>query len=180
MRAGRKRKQDVPRRRDGKAIAVDGRIFTTTWREDVIITIEDQKTVATASRKTVLERIGVGKSGIAAGNELERLWHLCRKYATSAPSINAKVSSLNSGHGHEGDLTEDVIDFGVKVHAKYQGGIRAMVWAKYEDMKEPDPVYGRQVVVAVLAACLENKALTDSGAILCRQGLAVLSDHWNY
>jgi hypothetical protein len=142
--------------------------------DGVVVTQDDLKTAAGASRLTVLERMGIKGGQLTAGNELERLWHLCRRYATCAPSINAKASSMHRGYGHEGELTEDVIDFGVRVHTKYQEGIKAMMRGS------DDSRHGQCVVQAVLAACLENKPLTDSGETMCRAGLKTLADHWNY
>jgi hypothetical protein len=137
---------------------------------NLVVTVEDKKTIATVFRLSVLEAMGVSGGSLAAGRELERLWHLCRKYATDAPSINAKVSSLHRGtHGHDGDQSEDVVAFGVKVHAKYQAGISA-VKAKY----------GRDAVKAMVAACIENETLTDCGKDWCRLGLVALADEWNY
>jgi hypothetical protein len=137
---------------------------------NLVVTVEDKKTTATVFRLSVLEAMGISGGSLEAGKELERLWHLCRKYATDAPSINAKVSSLHRGsHGHEGDQSEDVVAFGEKVHAKYQAGIRA-VSAKH----------GRDAVKAIVAACIENETLTDCGKDSCRLGLAVLAEEWNY
>jgi hypothetical protein len=171
-RPGRKRKQ-VDRHPCGQTVKVrldatpDRR---TAYMTNLVVTVEDKKTTATVFRLSVLEAMGVSGGSLAAGRELERLWHLCRKYATDAPSINAKVSSLHRGtHGHDGDMSEDVIAFGVKIHAKYQAGIKA-VSAKY----------GRDAVKAIVAACIENASLTEGGEALCKQGLTTLADIWNY
>jgi hypothetical protein len=177
-RPGRKRKQDVERAQSGRILhplpGVDQR--TAYAMDGFIETPEDQRTVATAIRLTVLEKMGISGSSLEAGKEIERLWHLCRKYATDAPSINAKVSSPHrGGHSHEGELSEGVIGFGVKVHDKYQAGIKAM------RALEQDERYGRgQVIEAVVGACVENKPLTESGKALCKQGLVVLAKEWNY
>jgi hypothetical protein len=181
-RPGRKRKQGVERAQSGRILhplpGVDQR--TAYAMDGFIETPEDQRTVATAIRLTVLEKMGISGSSLEAGKEIERLWHLCRKYATDAPSINAKVSSPHrGGHSHEGELSEGVIGFGVKVNAKYQDGIRAMAAASY-GLKEPDDRYGRAVIKAVVGACVENKPLTESGKALCKQGLVVLAKEWNY
>jgi hypothetical protein len=136
---------------------------------NLVVTVEDKKTTATVSRLSVLEAMGICGGPLEAGKELERLWHLCRKYATDAPSINAKVSSLHRGYGHEGDQSEDVVAFGVKVHSKYQAGIGVVSAA-----------HGRGAVRAIVAACIENETLTDGGKDLCRLGLASLADEWNY
>jgi hypothetical protein len=181
-RPGRKRKQGVERAQSGRILhplpGVDQR--TAYAMDGFIETPEDQRTVATAIRLTVLEKMGISGSSLEAGKEIERLWHLCRKYATDAPSINAKVSSPHrGGHSHEGELSEGVIGFGVKVHDKYQAGIKAMKWDRYA-LKEPNEQYGRAVIEAVVAACVENKPLTESGKALCKQGLVVLAKEWNY
>jgi hypothetical protein len=171
-RAGRKRKQ-VDRHPCGQTVKVrlvgteDER---TAYMNNLVVTLEDKKTTATRSRLSVLEAMGISGGPLEAGKELERLWHLCRKYATDAPSINAKVSSLHRGtHGHEGDQSEDVVAFGVKVHSKYQAGIRVVSAA-----------HGRGAVKAIVAACIENETLTDGGKDLCRLGLVALADELNY
>lgn len=170
-RAGRKRK---PRGKDGEIIRAVKEVNTVTYMDGIEPAKDDRAKTPSISRLTVVERMGVKGGMLTAGNELERLWHLCRRYATCAPSINAKVSSLHRGYGHEGELTEDVIDFGVRVHLKYQEGIKAMM------KPHADPRYGRSVVRSVVAACVENKPLTKDGEILCKHGLKTLADHWRY
>jgi hypothetical protein len=171
-RPGRKRKQ-VDRHPCGQTVKVrlapteDRR---TAYMNNLVVTVEDKKTTATVSRLSVLEAMGVSGGPLEAGKELERLWHLCRKYKTDAPSINAKVSSPHRGsYGHDGDQSEDVAAFGVKVHAKYQAGIRAV-----------SDKHGREAVRAIVAACIENETLTDCGNDWCRLGLGTLADEWNY
>jgi hypothetical protein len=182
-RPGRKRDSKRDRFTGGRITPPIHRVVTdgrTAYMTDLVITVEDKKTTATARRLSVLEAIGISGGSLEAGKELERLWHLCRKYATDAPSINAKVSSPHrGGHSHEGELSEGVIGFGVKVHDKYQAGIKAMKWDRYA-LKEPNEQYGRAVIEAVVAACVENKPLTESGKALCKQGLVVLAKEWNY
>jgi hypothetical protein len=148
----------------------------TAYMNNLVVTVEDKKTTATVSRLSVLEAMGISGGPLEAGKELERLWHLCRKYATDAPSINAKVSSPHrGGHSHEGDQSEDVVAFGEKVHAKYQAGIKAV-----------KDKYGRGAVRAMIAVCISNESLmdgctmTDEGRDLCRLGLVALADEWNY
>jgi hypothetical protein len=180
-RPGRKRKQGVERAEGGRIIhPIVGPDRRTAYMTNLVVTVEDKKTTATASRLSVLEAMGISGGPLEAGKELERLWHLCRKYNTDAPSINAKVSSPHrGGHSHEGELSEGVTLFGKKVHDKYQAGIKAMATDRY-GLKEPDDRYGRAVIKAVVGACVENKPLTESGRVLCKQGLVVLAKEWNY
>jgi hypothetical protein len=178
-RPGRKRDSKRDRFTGGRITPPIHRVVTdgrTAYMTDLVITVEDKKTTATARRLSVLEAIGISGGSLEAGKELERLWHLCRKYATDAPSINAKVSSLHRGsHGHEGDQSDGVVAFGEKVHAKYQAGIRAV-----------KDKYGSGAVKAMVAVCISNESLmdgctlTDEGRDLCRLGLVVLADEWNY
>jgi hypothetical protein len=180
---GRKRKENVARYECGKIkheimeIQVDN--GTSEWkdvafRERVI----DGKAVTLIGRQTALEALVAGidtvkaKRLTLAADEFEKLWHLCRRHYLDAPSINAKVSSLNRGRqGHEGELSQKVVDFGVACHDRYQKAIVHLM----DSVKDYNP---HAVIKSVLAFSIENKQGTNGE--LVRHGLDKLADFWGY
>lgn len=165
------RKRNVPVTKVGGDPPMETTIERTSYpigidnRDRVI----DGKAVTLISRLTVLEAILAGVDEIRrkrldmAAQELCRLYHLCRRFASDAPPINAKTSSLNSGHGHE--PTDDrILSLGVKVHKRYQDGIRAFN-------------RDRVMISAVVSVCLRNE-IADKDLTI--KGLGILADFYGF
>jgi hypothetical protein len=177
---GRKRKENVTRYGCGKVkheiMEIQVESGTSEWKDvafrDRVI---DGKSVTLIGRKTALEALVAGldpaeaKRLMLAAEEFEKLWHLCRRHYLDAPSINPKISSPDRGHGHEGELSQGVVDFGRKCHERYQGAIKALM----ESADHP-----HAVIKAILAFVVENKEGISGDFV--RHGLVKLADFWGY
>jgi hypothetical protein len=181
-RLGRKRKENVARYECGKIkheimeIQVDN--GTSEWKEVAFRErVIDGKAVTLIGRQTALEALVAGidpleaKRLTLAAEEFDKLWHLCRRHYFDAPSINPKISSPNRGHGHEGELSSNAVEFGKKCHERYQEAIKELM----AHVNGYDP---HTVIKATLAFVIENKEGTSRE--LVRYGLAKLADFWGY
>jgi len=190
-RPGRKRKQGVDREPNGREVRkpFEGIAFLTkTWRRGVDFRdrVIDGRVVTLLERQTQIDAICAlepdaerQKRLKLAADTLTKLWVLSRKHATDAPNINDKVSRPGmAGLTVRLDTESDDAEFGRKVHRHYQEAMHTLAQQDWGAGYGED--FGRDVIRAVLAVCVENKTATQSGKDLCRKGLAVLAGLWAY
>jgi hypothetical protein len=161
---GRKPRKDVERYPSGQ---IKQETLLMPYNTAGVIVTGDERTRKGLMRvQTVLEVLVLPKSEKLAGEELGRLKELCRRYYLGAPRPSPKIASMEPGHGHEGDLTAEVVDLGEKFMKKYSVAVERL-------RRE-----GRGVIPIVCAVCFENKMPTSEERPLLRRGLKALADLW--
>lgn len=135
--------------------------------EGVIKTGDERSGIKLMRVQSVLEILNLTKSQRLAGEELAKLKDCCRRYHIGGPSPNPKVSDLNRGHSHEGELTDRVISLGVKFMDKYAKAVEVL------------RVAGKGVIPIVCKVCFDNKYPEPEDRQRLYRGLNALADHWN-
>jgi hypothetical protein len=167
-RPGRKRKSNVVRFPCGQIVTDVALIERPYNMENVVERGDERVKTKGYQRQTALQQLVLDKSLYLAGEEFARLAELCRRHAWDSPKINPKVSSPESGHGHEpAELSDEVIALGERVHRRYTRAVEAV------------RVGSRRGALRVLGeVCLENKMPTADQRGALKDGLSVLARLW--
>jgi hypothetical protein len=132
----------------------------------VVLTGDERTGRGLMRLQSPLEVLNITKAQKLAGEELIRLKDLCRRYYFDTPRPFPKVSDPDRSHGHDGDLSAEVIDLGQKHMRRYTIAVDVLQKA------------GRGVIPVIMAVCFESRMPTADERPKLRIGLSALAGLW--
>jgi hypothetical protein len=164
-RQGRKRKQNVVRFPGGQ-IKKQETLLMPRNTVGIVVTGDERSGQRLMRMQSPLDVLNITRAQKLAGEELIRLKDLCRRYYFDTPRPFPKVSDPDRSHGHDGELSDRIIDLGAKHMKRYSRAV--------ERLRQ----VGRGVIPVVCATCFENKMPTANERPKLYSGLSALAELW--
>jgi hypothetical protein len=163
---GRKRNQNVVRYPGGDIKKQDTLLMPRNT-VGIVVTGDERTGQRLMRMQSPLDVLNITRVQKLAGEELIRLKDLCRRYYFDTPRPFPKVSDPDRSHGHDGELSDRIIDLGAMHMRRYSRAVDRLRLA------------GRGVIPVVCATCFENKMPTADERPKLYKGLTALAEHWN-
>ena len=112
-----------------------------------------------------LRKLGViDEHELEAGKKFHALWDRARRHYLDAPNPNPKIGSLDRGFGHEPDLSEEMIERGLRSKEAYDAAYKVIIEC------------GVQVVTVIESVCFGDEVPWRLD--YAKKGLSALARHF--